>query len=93
MSMVIGANTIFEHQGKEYHLQAEDLGTEAAAYEVRVYDRGSVLWQKRISYSDLEAKELPKREHDQALRAMMEKTLLTVEAAIAKGKIGGAAGG
>ncbi len=89
--MVSGANTIFKHQGREYHLQAEDLGIEAAAYEVRVYDSGSVLWLKRISYSDLEAKDLPKGEHDQTLRTMMEKTLLTVRAAIAKGKIGGAA--
>ncbi len=91
--MVIGANTVFKHQGREYHLQAEDLGVEAAAYEARVYDAGSVLWQKRISYADLEAQELPKGERDHALRAMMEKTLLTVRAAIAKGKIGGAAGG
>ena len=89
MSMVIGANTVFKHGGKEYHLQAEDLGTAAAAYEVRVYDSGSVVWQKRIAYRDLEAQGLPKREHDQALRARMEKTLLTVRAAIAKGKIGG----
>ena len=88
MSMVIGANTIFRHAGKEYHLQAEDLGSEAAVFEIRVYDRGSVVWQKRISYSDLEQQGLPKTEHDQTLRAKMGKTLLTVEAAIARGKIG-----
>ncbi len=86
--MVTGSNTIFEHEGKKYHLQAEDLGEEATAYEVRVYDGGTVLWMKRIPYDDLEAKKLSKQEHDQTLRAMMEKTLLTVEAAIAKGKIG-----
>ena len=44
--MVIGTNTVFEHEGKKYHLQAEDLGTEAAAYEVRVYDQGSVVWHE-----------------------------------------------
>ncbi len=87
MSMVIGANTVFAHQGKEFHLQAEDLGSETAVFEVRVYDQGSVVWLKRISYSDLLAQELPKSERDQALRAKMEKTLLTVEAAIARGKI------
>ena len=86
--MVTGSNTIFEHEGKKYHLQAEDLGQEATAFEVRVYDGGTVLWMKRIPYDDLEAKKLPKQEHDQTLRAMMEKTLLTVEAAIIKGKIG-----
>ncbi|MEE8139021.1 MAG: hypothetical protein V3T81_09170 [Thermoanaerobaculia bacterium] len=88
ISSVIGINTIFEHGGKEYRLELEDLGSGAAAYEVRVYDRGSVLWLKRISYQDLESKKLPKQERDQALEAMMEKTLLTVEAAISRGKIG-----
>lgn len=86
--MITGINTIVQHDGKDYHLQAEDLGSEAAAYEVRVYDGGSVLWLKRISYEDLEAQNLPKQEHDKALRAAMEKTLLTVQAALAKGKIG-----
>ncbi len=86
--MITGINTIFEHGGREFHLQAEDLGEEATAFEVRVYDQGSVVWQKRLPYDELEAKGLPRQERDQALRAMMEKTLLTVEAAIAKGKIG-----
>lgn len=86
--MIIGSNTIFEHGGKKYHLQAEDLGDETHTYEVRVYDQGSVVWQKRLSYEELAAQELPKQEHEQTLRGMMEKTLLTVEAAIAKDKIG-----
>ena len=86
--MISSINTIFEHDGKKYHLQAEDLGEEIASYEVRVYDQGTVLWLKRLSYSELEAKKLPKQEHDHELRAAMEKTLLTVGAAIAKGKIG-----
>ncbi len=60
----------------------------AASWKVRVYNEGSVVWVKRLSYAGLEAKKLPKVEHDQTLRATMEKTLLTVEAAIAKGKIG-----
>ena len=86
--MIIGINKVFTHEGTEYHLQAEDLGQEAAVFEVRVYDHGTVVWQKRLSYADLKAQELPKQEYDQALRAQMEKTLFTVEAAIAKGKIG-----
>ncbi len=86
--MIIGINKVFEHEGTEYHLQAEDLGHEAAAYEVRVYDGGTVVWMKRMPYEDLQSQDLPRSEHDQALRAKMEKTLLTVEAAIARGKIG-----
>ncbi len=86
--MITGINTIFEHDGKKYHLQAEDLGKEAMAYELRVYDQGSVVWMKRMPYGELAAQDLPKPEFEQALRATMEKTLLTVGAAIAKGKIG-----
>ncbi len=86
--MITGSNKIFEHEGTKYHLQAEDLGKEVAAYEVRVYNEGSVVWMKRLSYADLEAQNLPKLERDSALRATMEKTLVTVGAAIAKGKIG-----
>ena len=88
MSVVTGINTVFEQDGKQFHLQAEDLGSEAAAFEVRVYDKGSVLWLKRVSYGDLEEQGLPKLERDQLLRTKMEKTLLTVKAAIAKGKLG-----
>ena len=86
--MITGINTIFEHDGRKFHLQAEDLGEEATAFEVRVYDEGSVVWQKRLPYDDLDAQELPKPERDKALREKMEKTLLTVSAAISKGKIG-----
>ena len=86
--MIIGINTVFEHDGRKFHLQAEDLGDEATAFEVRVYDEGSVIWLKRLSYDDIEAQELPKPERDKALREKMEKTLRTVSAAIAKGKIG-----
>ena len=86
--MISGINTIFEHEGKKYLLQAEDLGEDVVAFEVRVYDEGAVVWLKRLSYAELEAQKLPKLEHDQALQARMEKTLRTVGAAIATGKIG-----
>ena len=41
-----------------------------------------------MSYADLEAEDLPKAERTRALRALMEKTILTVQVAITKGKIG-----
>lgn len=86
--MITGSNRVFVHDGRELHLQAEDLGLEAKVFEVRVYDRGTVLWQKRVDYGDAWNPELGKVEQDQALRLKMDKTLHTVEAAIAKGKIG-----
>lgn len=86
--MIIGVNKVFEHSGREYHIQCEDLGVEQACFEVRVYDRGTVLWRKRVPYADVLAKGLPKIELEEALRHLMEKTIITVEAAIAKGKLG-----
>lgn len=85
--MVIGSNSVFEHGGKSFHLQAEDLGTDAKIFEVRVYEGGTVLWQKRVGYDDLLEREAPGPGLEKALRAKMDKTLLTVRAAIAKGKI------
>lgn len=86
--MITGINTVYEHEGRSFHLQAEDLGEESSVFEVRIYDRGTVLWQKRVPYGDLVDQGFGKNEFEQALRSKMEKTLRTVEAAIAKGKIG-----
>jgi len=85
--VIVGVNRVYEHDGKEYHLQAEDLGLDHACFEVRVYDGGSVLWRKRVPYADVLAQKLPKIEQEESLRSLMEKTLHTVQAAIAKGKL------
>ncbi len=85
--MVAGVNKIYEHGGKEYHLQAEDLGREQACFEVRVFDQGTVLWKKRVPYADTLQKALPRLEEEEELRTLMEKALITVQAAIAKGKL------
>lgn len=85
--MLTGINKVVEHDGRKLHLQAEDLGDQEAAYEVRVYDGGTVLWLKRFNYQDLVAKDLPKQEYEQELRTQIEKTLHTVHAAVLKGKI------
>ena len=85
--MIGGVNRVYEHAGREYHIQAEDLGVEQAIFEVRVYDGGAVLWHKRLPYGEILAKKLPKSEQDEELRALMDKTMHTVQAAIAKGKL------
>jgi hypothetical protein len=88
--VIIGTNRIVEHEGHAYHVQCEDLGIEAANFEVRVYENGTVLWHKRVPYRAVLIKRLPKLEQDEELRALMEKTIQTVGAAIVKGKLGGA---
>jgi hypothetical protein len=87
MIMITGINRILEHDGRKFHIQCEDLGDEVGAYEIRVYDAGTVLWLKRLSYMDLVEKKLPQHEHEHELRIQMDKTMKTVEAAIVKGKI------
>jgi hypothetical protein len=85
--MIGGVNRVYEHGGREYHIQTEDLGVEQAMFEVRVYDGGAVLWHKRIPYADILARNLPKAEQEDEVRLLMDKTLITVQAAIAKGKL------
>ena len=85
--MIVGVNRVYEHEGRQYHIQAEDLGVEQACFEVRVYDHGTVLWRKQVPYRAVLARALPKIEQDDELRSMMEKTIHTVQAAIAKGKL------
>ena len=84
--MILAVNKVCEHEGKQYHLQAEDLGADAC-FEVRIFERGTVLWQKRVSYTDILERRLPREEQDVAVHALMEKTVHTVEAAIARGKL------
>jgi hypothetical protein len=87
--MIVGVNRVYEHGGREFHVQAEDLGHDQKSFEVRVYDRGTVLWRKRVPYGEIVEQGLSKGDFEEALRALVEKTLHTVQAAIAKGKIGG----
>ncbi len=86
--MIMGVNRVYQHNGREFHVQCEDLGGALSCFEVRVYDKGAVLWRKKVSYADVVEKHLPKAELDEALNGLMEKTIFTVQAAIAKGKIG-----
>ena len=85
--MIAGLNRIFEHQGREFHIQVEDLGEKQASFEVRVHSGGGIVWQKKMSYADTLARGLPKGEQDEAVGGAMEKALHTVQAAIARGKL------
>ena len=85
--MIVGLNRIFEHEGKEFHIQVEDMGEEHASFDVRVHSGGGIVWQKKMSYADTLAKGLPKAEQDEAVSSAMEKALHTVQAAIARGKL------
>ena len=85
--MIVGVNRVFPHGGQGLPHPGEDLGEGHAAFEVRVYDHGAVLWRKKVGYGDVLVKGLSHLEQDEELRSLMEKTLHTVQAAIAKGKL------
>jgi hypothetical protein len=85
--VISGVNKVFEHEGRQYHIQGEDLGVDEGCFEVRVYDGGTVLWRKKIPYREVLEKALPRLEQDESLRALLEKTLLAVQVGIAKGKL------
>lgn len=85
--MIVGLNRVYEHDGRQLHIQVEDLGEEQASFEVRVYEKGTVLWHRRVDYSETLRQALPRPELEEALRAQMEKTLHTVQAAISRGKL------
>ena len=88
MSVLAAINHIFEHDGHTYHVQTEDLGTDEKFFAVRVFEQGTVVWHKRVQYSDILERNLPKAEMEEQIHALMDKTIHTVEAAIAKGKLG-----
>ena len=57
------------------------------SFEVRLHEGGGILWSKQVDYRELLGRGLPKDEQDDEVRASMEKTLHTVIAAIARGKL------
>ena len=86
-AMIVGLNRAVEHEGRQFHVQVEDLGEARACFEVRLHEAGGILWRKQVDYRDVLGRGLPKDEQDEAVRESMEKTLHTVIAAIARGKL------
>ena len=85
--MIVGLNRVVEHQGRQFHVQVEDLGEEHACFEVRLHEKGGILWRKQVGYQDILDQGLPRAERDDAIRVSMEKMLHTVGAAIDRGKL------
>lgn len=51
--MISGFNTDVECAGTVYHVQTEDKGSPARVIMSLVYDKGTILASKRVSYEDL----------------------------------------
>ncbi len=85
--MIVGLNRVVDHEGRQFHVQVEDLGEEHACFAVHLHEGGGILWRKQVDYREILDRGLPRDEQDDAVRASMEKTLHTVVAAIARGKL------
>ncbi len=83
-----GINHVVEHDGARFLIECEDRGRSEAAFELRVIRGGSLLWEKRVSYEDLLARDPAEGELEHELAARAEKAIQTVQAAIARGRIG-----
>ncbi len=70
--MIVGLNLRVDHEGKQYHVQVEDLGEPKACFEVRVHEGGGIKWSKQVSYRDILGQGLPRAEQDDAIRSSME---------------------
>ncbi|CAN5463771.1 hypothetical protein BH10ACI2_BH10ACI2_09460 [soil metagenome] len=51
--MIAGFNTDIEFDGTVYHVQTEDKGVSSCQIMSLVYNRGTILASKRVSYDDL----------------------------------------
>ena len=85
--MIMGINTSYTFENREYHIQCEDLGEDKGMFELRVYQSGNILWQKRVPYKGKVGGEIGSVERDEALRGMMARLVKTVQAAIQQGKL------
>jgi hypothetical protein len=85
--MIVGLNLRVEHEGRQYHVQVEDLGEARACFEVRVHEGGGIVWSKQVGYQEILDQNLPRIEQDDAVRSSMEKVLHTAATAIARGKL------
>ena len=85
--MIVGLNLRVEHEGRQYHVQVEDLGEARACFEVRVHEGGGIVWSKQVGYQEILDQNRPRIEQDDAVRSSMEKVLHTAATAIARGKL------
>jgi hypothetical protein len=81
--MITGFNTDVSHEGRVYHVQTEDRGTENPCLESLVYVGGTIIAKKRTSYKD----ELGKGVTDDMIASRLKRQHQVIIAAIKAGRI------
>ena len=65
--MISGFNTDIEHNGTVYHVQTEDKGLSKRMIMSLVYNKGTILASKRVSYDDLATANFDEKELSERL--------------------------
>jgi hypothetical protein len=81
--MLTGYNTDFKFQGKIYHVQTEDGGTNSPFITSLLYHQGAILASRKTSYADIlkadcldeVVRELMMEQHKQMIRDLMQGKL------------------
>lgn len=81
--MITGFNTDIEYDGVTYHVQTEDKGLAKPIILSLVYDRGTILAAKRLSYDDL----VEEGFDEKALAARLRRQHKLICAAIQAGRL------
>ena len=81
--MIAGFNTDIEFNGTVYHIQTEDKGAPSREIMSLVYDRGTILASKRVSYQDL----APSNFDEKKLEERLGRQHKLICAAIRSGRI------
>lgn len=81
--MISGFNTDIEFQGTVYHVQTEDKGLRTRMIISLVYENGTILASKRVSYEDLNAVNFD----DKELRDRVARQHKLICAAVKTGRI------
>lgn len=76
--MVTGFNTDVQHDGKVYHVQTEDKGTNNPIIETLIYVGGEILAARRTSYADLLAKGLNEKEIAERIETQHNRMILDI---------------
>ncbi|CAN5468256.1 hypothetical protein BH10ACI3_BH10ACI3_20430 [soil metagenome] len=82
--MISGFNTDIEFDGTVYHVQTEDKGSPSREIMSLVYDRGTILASKRVSYKDLAVVNFDEKE----LTERVSRQHKLICAAVKAGRIG-----
>lgn len=86
--MLTGYNTDFKFQGKVFHCQTEDGGTNSPYITSLLYQQGAILASRKTSYADIlkadcldeVVRELMMEQHKQMIRDLMQGKLDLVNA-------------